>query len=274
MNSTSQNPGKVFIVGAGPGADDLVTLRGLRVLRQADVVLYDALLSAKLLEEAPAAAERVFVGKRCGQHSMEQEKINALLVERAREGKIVVRLKGGDPLVFGHGGEEALACVESGTHFEIVPGISSALGAASCAGVPLTHRGVASSVAFVTAHAARCADSPDLGWNQLATAVDTLVIFMGGSWLDKIATGLIEAGLARTTPVAVVSNATCENQKTVLGALETIADDVVQAQVKTPMLIIVGKVAQSSALLNWSENQRQTVTNLAEGGLAGSVGLR
>jgi uroporphyrin-III C-methyltransferase len=247
----------VFIVGAGPGADDLITVRGLRALRQADVVLYDALLSPKLLEEAPPEAERIFVGKRCGKHSMEQEEINALLVERAREGKVVVRLKGGDPLIFGHGGEEALACAEAGMDFEIVAGISSAQGAASCAGIPLTYRGMAGSVAFVTAHAARCTDSANLTWKHLAAAVDTLVIFMGGSWLEKIAKGLMEAGLAQTTSVAVVSNATCEDQQTVLGTLETIADITAQARLKTPMLIIVGEVTQLSALLNWAENRRQ-----------------
>lgn len=260
MSASPLTPGKVYIVGAGPGAEDLITLRGLRALRQADVVLFDALLSPKLLEEAPADAARIFVGKRCGQHCMEQMEISRLVVEQALEGKTVVRLKGGDPLVYGHGGEEALACVEAGIEFEIVPGISAAQGAASCAGIPLTHRGVASSVAFVTAHAARCKDSPDLTWKHLAAAVDTLVIFMGGSWLDKIAGALVEAGLARTTSVAVVSNATCENQETVLGTLETIADSVSQAHLKTPMLIIVGEVTRFSSALNWSERRRQAVS--------------
>lgn len=269
MSPSTQNPGKVFIVGAGPGAEDLITLRGLRALRQADVVLYDALLSPKLLEEAPAGAERVFVGKRCGQHSMEQEKINALMVERAREGKVVVRLKGGDPLIFGHGGEEALACVETGTDFEIVAGISSAQGAASWAGIPLTHHGIASSVAFVTAHPARCDDSPDLTWKHLAAAVDTLVIFMGGSWLHRIAKGLMEAGLARTTSVALVSDATCVDQETVLGTLETIADAATLAHLKTPMLIIVGEVTRLSSLLNWYEKRRNATADLAAAAAVG-----
>ncbi|HUZ45680.1 MAG TPA: uroporphyrinogen-III C-methyltransferase [Terriglobia bacterium] len=248
--------GKVFIVGAGPGADDLVTLRGLHALQQAEVILYDALMPAKLLEQAPSSAERIYVGKRCGRHSLKQEEITRLILAKAREGKIVVRLKGGDPLIFGRGGEEALACAEAGVDFEIVPGVSAVLGAAAFAGIPLTHRGIASSVAFVTAHGARCGESPDLSWINLANAVDTLVIFMGSAWLGRIADALIESGLPGTRPVAVVSNATCESQVTVLGTLETIAEQVAQAGLETPMLIIVGEVTRLSEALNWFKRQQ------------------
>lgn len=249
--------GKVFIVGAGPGASDLITLRGLRALRQAEVVLYDALMPAELLDQAPPSCERIYVGKRAGRHSMRQEEITHLIITKARQGKIVVRLKGGDPLIFGRGGEEALACAEDGLDFEIVPGVSAALGAAGFAGIPLTHRGISSSVAFVTAHGAHSGESPDLSWIGLAKAVDTLVIFMGSSWLEKITATLVECGLPQTRPVAVVSNATCNAQKIVLGTLETIAGQVAQAGLETPMLIVVGEVAQLSEMLNWFDRRRQ-----------------
>ena len=257
MKCVANRAGKVFIVGAGPGADDLITLRGLRALHEAEVILYDALISTKLLDQAPSHAERIYVGKRCGHHSMRQEDINRLIVTKAREGRMVLRLKGGDPLIFGRGGEEALACAEAGVDFEIVPGVSAVLGAASFAGIPLTHRGVSSSVAFVTAHGARCGHSPDLSWVSLAEAADTLVIFMGSAWLAKIAAALIESGLPGTKPVAVVSNATRETQVTVLGSLDNIAGQVSQAGLEPPMLIIVGDVTRLSELLNWYKRHQE-----------------
>ncbi len=259
MNPGENRPGRVYIVGAGPGAGDLITLRGVAALRKADVVLYDALVSASLLGQAPGEAERVFVGKRCGNHSMKQEEISRLMIDRAREGKTVVRLKGGDPFIFARGGEEALACAEAGLEFEVVPGVSAALGAASYLGIPLTHRGVSSSVAFVAAHGAGGGDSPDLSWIGLARSAGTIVIFMGGSWLDRIAAALVETGLPESTPVAVVSNATTGAQKSVLGTLGTIAGRVAQAGLTTPTLIVVGEVARMSETLNWFERQRHTI---------------
>ena len=259
MSRTTLRAGKVFIVGAGPGAEDLITLRGLQALREADVILYDALVNTKLLEDAPSRAKRIFVGKRCGTPSMKQEEINRLMVVQAQEGKSVVRLKGGDPFIFARGGEEALACAEAGVEFEMVPGVSAALGAASYAGIPLTHRGVSSTVAFVAAHGARCGDSPDLSWIGLARSVGTLVIFMGGSWLDRISTALIKSGLPGTTPVAVVSNATCDAQTTVLGTLSTVAKQVALAELPTPLLIVVGEVTRMSEALNWFESRRNGV---------------
>lgn len=259
MTEPAKSKGKVWIVGAGPGAEDLITLRGLRALRLADAVLYDALISTKLLDEVPRGAERIFVGKRCGKHSFKQEEINRLIVARARKGETVVRLKGGDPFIFGRGGEEALACAEAGIEYEVVPGISAALGAASHAGVPLTHRGMSSSVTFVAAHGAGRGDSPDLSWIGLAKQTGTLVIFMGGSWLDRIAAALVESGLPRTTPVAVISSATCDTQRTVLGTLGTIAKEVARAELPTPTLIVVGEVARLGEVLNWFERQRWPV---------------
>ncbi len=259
MMESTQPTGKVFIVGAGPGADDLITLRGLHVLQQAEVILYDALISSRLLTEAGPSAERIYVGKRCGRHSMKQEEITQLILAKAREGKTVVRLKGGDPLIFGRGGEEALACAEAGVDFEIVPGVSAALGAASFAGIPLTHRGISSSVAFVTAHGARSGESPDLSWIELANSVDTLVIFMGSAWLEKIAAALIESGLSGTQPAAAVSNATCESQMIVLGTLNNLAKQVAQAGLPTPILMIVGEVARLSETLDWFNRRRESV---------------
>jgi uroporphyrin-III C-methyltransferase len=259
MTVTAKPFGKVWIVGAGPGADDLITVRGLRALRVADMVLYDALINTKLLEEAPPAVEKIFVGKRCGNHSMTQKEIHRLMIAKSRQGKVVVRLKGGDPFIFGRGGEEALACLEAGVEFEIVPGVSAALGAASCAGIPLTHRGVASSVAFVAAHGAGCRQSPDLGWINLARHVDTLVIFMGGSWLERIVAALVTSGVPETRPVAVVSQASCESQVTVLGTLATITERVARRGLPTPVLIVVGEVARLGEILNWFERHRDAV---------------
>lgn len=255
MSSIQNKPGKVYIVGAGPGAGDLITLRALRALRQADVVLYDALVSPDVLEEAPERAERIFVGKRCGIHAAEQREINQLLVTKAREGNLVVRLKGGDPLVFGRGGEEALACEEESIAFEIIPGVSSALGAAAFAGVPLTHRGVAASVGFVTASEQNSSDPSGNDWLGVAKAVDTLVIFMGGRKLHAIAEALIRAGRSPETPVAVISEATQPTQRTILGTLANIASRVDAASLPTPRLIVVGAVTEFSSSLNWFEKK-------------------
>lgn len=259
MSTVEDNSGRVLIVGAGPGASNLITLRGLRALRQADVVFYDALVSPQLLLEADERAERIFVGKRCGRHAMDQREISRWMVSEARAGKTVVRLKGGDPLVFGRGGEEALACEEAAVEFELIPGVSSALGAASYAGIPLTHRGIASSVAFITAREGREEDTGENKLASLAKAADTLVIFMGGSRLRSIVESLIGAGLSASTPVAVISEATLQNQHTIVATLSTIAAQVAEACLTTPMLIIVGEVAQLSTALNWFERQRRAV---------------
>lgn len=265
MSEPENLRGKALIVGAGPGAEDLITLRGIEALQGADVVLYDALVSVKLLDRSPLHAERIYVGKRCGKHSIRQEEICRLIVSKCLEGKTVVRLKGGDPLIFGRGGEEALACAEAGIDFEVVPGVSAALGAASYAGIPLTHRGVSSSVTFVTAHGARCGNSPDLDWIPLAGKVDTLVIFMGATWLGQIATALIESGLPATKPVAALSHATKEDQVTVVATLETIAAEVKRQGLAAPLLIIVGEVARLSDKLNWFEHKRKLACLTAGG---------
>ncbi len=254
--ANSERPGKVYIVGAGPGAADLITIRGIRALRQADVVLYDALVNQDLLDEAPAGARKVFVGKRSGLKMLEQGDINQRIVAEARLGKTVVRLKGGDPLVFGRGGEEGLACEDAGIDFEFIPGVTSALGAASHAGIPLTHRSVASSVAFVTARDGSDSEEHRARLGRLAAAVDTLVIFMGGSRLPSIVESLVAAGVSRDARVAVIGNATLENQTTVLGSIEDISDRVTEARLAAPMLIIVGEVTNLASALNWFERRR------------------
>lgn len=190
---------------------------------------------------------------------MKQGDISRLIIAKAQEEKTVVRLKGGDPLIFGRGGEEALACAEAGVDFEIVPGVSAVLGAASFSGIPLTHRGISSSLAFVTAHGAHRGESPDLSWIDLAKVVDTLVIFMGSAWLERIAAALIQAGLPGAKPVAVISNATSDEQATICGTLDTIADQVTQACLSTPMLIIIGEVTRLSDTLNWFRRRQKEV---------------
>jgi len=197
------------------------------------------------------------VGKRCGRRAVEQQEINRRLVEEASTGKVVVRLKGGDPLIFGRGGEEALACEEAGIAFEIVPGVTSALGAASHAGIPMTHRGVASSVAIVTARAGDADDEHARRLADLARSVDTLVIYMGSSRLLSIIDSLTAAGVSETTPVAVISNATLENQQTVLGTLAVIAERVADARLSAPMLVVVGQVTTLSPSLNWFEHRTE-----------------
>ncbi|HYK88210.1 MAG TPA: uroporphyrinogen-III C-methyltransferase [Acidobacteriota bacterium] len=259
MRNAEGRTGIVFIVGAGPGASDLITLKGLRALRQADVVFYDALVNPELLSETDMVTEKVFVGKRCGSHTLEQWEINRRIVAEARAGKTVVRLKGGDPLVFGRGGEEALACEEAGVAFELIPGVSSALGAASYAGIPLTQRSIASSVAFVTARDGGAKTDSRQTLAALARAADTLVIFMGGARLRSIAESLMEEGIQGDTPAAVISRATLDDQQTVLGTLDSIAARTAAAGLETPMLMIVGQVTNLSASLNWFEGRRQVV---------------
>ncbi len=228
--------GIVYLVGAGPGAPDLISVRGLDRIRRADAIVYDRLVDEALLEEAPPHAERIPVGKRPGRHDVQQEAIDALIVERAREGKAVVRLKGGDPFVFGRGGEEALACARAGVQWEVVPGITSSVGVPTSVGIPLTHRGVAASFAVVSAH--RAADD-ETYWAGLAAA-DTLVVMMGASRLAEVASALIAHGRSPTTPVAVVERGTTDGERIVTGTLETIADT--SSGVTSPAVIVVGEV--------------------------------
>jgi len=239
--------GRVYLVGAGPGDPKLITARGLEVLRRADVVVYDRLVSQALLDEAPTDAELVYAGKAPGGHCIPQEGINALLVHEAQLGKTVVRLKGGDPFVFGRGVEEALACADAGVPWEVVPGVSSVVGVTARALIPLTTRGYGGSFAVATAH--RAADGADpLDWAALAR-MDTLVVLMGVERLDEVVARLGEHGRAPETPIALVENGTLPNERVVVGTLGDIVERAKRALVRPPAVIVVGEVVRLRAAL-------------------------
>lgn len=232
-------PGVVSLVGAGPGDPELITVRGAEILRAADVIVYDRLVSPRLLDLAPPHAERVYAGKEPGRSALPQDEINRLLVDRARDGRSVVRLKGGDPFVFGRGGEEALACGRAGVPLEVVPGVTSAIAAPASAGIPLTHRGLASSFAVVTATAAH-GDTADL--RRVATAVDTLVVVMSAGRLDETCAELIVGGRPPDEPAAIVQWATTPDQRTVVATLVTLPDLAHAAAIGPPATVVVGPV--------------------------------
>jgi uroporphyrin-III C-methyltransferase len=242
--------GKVYLVGAGPGDPDLLTLKGKKCLEQAHAILYDQLMSDELLKHAAESAELIYVGKQGGKHCADQRAIEELLVRKAREGKTVVRLKGGDPFVFGRGGEEAAALKRAGIPYEIVPGVSSAIAAPAYAGIPVTHRSCASSVAIVTGHEA-LNNRGQVKWDKLARSVDTLVILMGLRNLRKIMHRLLEGGCEPHRPVALIHCATQPSQKSLLGTVQTIADLADQAKFQSPTVIVVGEVVRLGRELHW-----------------------
>ncbi len=246
-NREHSSSGMVYLVGAGPGDPGLLTLRGLECLQKADVVVHDRLANHKLLAYA-TQAEFIDVGKQPDHHPVPQSRINTILVDAAQKGKVVVRLKGGDPFVFGRGGEEAQALVEAGIPFEIVPGVSSAIAVPAYAGIPVTHRGVACSVAFITGH---CEGSKplDIDWQALVHGIDTLVFLMGVHNLQTIVTALMEAGRPPETPIALIEQGTLPEQKVVAGSLADILEKA--AKVKPPAIIIVGEVVNLHATLDW-----------------------
>ena len=247
--------GKVYLVGAGPGDPELITARGLRRLKAADLVLYDALVHPEQLAACRPDAELVFVGKRAGQPSERQSRINRRLIEAAREGKCVVRLKGGDPYLFGRGSEEAEALAEHGIAFEVVPGVPSPLAATEYAGLSLTHRDLASSVAYITATESLEKDRSSHDWSKLATATQTLVIFMGMRKLDTLMQHLIEHGRAPDTPAAVVQWASLPKQRTVVGTVADIAERATAAGLGLPALTIVGQVIRLRESLRWFDSK-------------------
>jgi uroporphyrin-III C-methyltransferase len=235
--------GKVYLVGAGPGDAELITMKGLRCLRKADVILYDRLVNQELLDEASPAAVRISVGKGPQHHSLEQADINTLLVTYARQGCIVVRLKGGDPYVFGRGGEEAEALFAAGIPFEVVPGVSSAIAVPAYAGIPVTHRDYASSITIVTGHEGRCQDSARVNWEALAQLGGTLVVLMGVKALPRFTERLVNAGLATDTPAAVIQEGTTPRQRIVRGTVSNIAERAIEAGLTSPALTVIGAVA-------------------------------
>ena len=245
--------GKVYLVGAGPGDAELLTLRAARLLAQADVVVYDNLVGSEVLALIGPDTERVYVGKERNHHSMPQEDINTLLVRLARQGRNVVRLKGGDPFVFGRGGEELQVLAAEGIPFEVVPGITAACGVASYAGIPLTHRDYAQSCTFVTGHLKD--GSCDLDWPALARARQTVVIYMGLSGLATICAQLVAHGLPANWPAAVVEQGTLASQRVVCGTLATLADTVAREGLRSPCLTIVGEVVRLRDELAWFATQ-------------------
>jgi uroporphyrinogen III methyltransferase/synthase len=255
MHMKKDSLGKVFLVGAGPGDPGLLTIKGKECLRKADVVIYDFLANPSFLDHAPMEAERIYVGKKGGDHTMTQQEINGLMVQRARKGLTVIRLKGGDPFLFGRGGEEAQELHSAGVPFEVVPGVTSALSVPACAGIPLSHRDYASSVALVTGHEDSTKEESNIRWDRLSTGAGTLVFLMGVKNLASIAHNLMKYGRSPETPVAIIQRGTLPEQKTTTGLLGEIAEKALTEKVKPPAIVVVGEVVKLRDELNWFEKR-------------------
>lgn len=264
--------GKVFLVGAGPGDPGLLTIKGKRVIESADVLVYDYLAAEPIVALAPANCERIYVGKKAKQHTMEQGDINALLVRLAREGKNIVRLKGGDPFVFGRGGEEAQELHAAGVAFEIVPGVTSGIAAPAYAGIPVTHRDHNTAVTFVTGHEDADKALSTLDWSKLANPGQTLVLYMAMGNLPSIVAELTRHGLSPATPIAIVREGTKPAQQTLVATLATIVDELARAHIAPPAIVIIGDVVRLRDELRWFERlplfgKRVLVTRMASGSL-------
>jgi uroporphyrin-III C-methyltransferase len=243
--------GKVFICGAGPGDPCLLTLKSAKLLKTCDVVLYDKLVSNKIIRQIPKLCKKICVGRESGDPTSHQDTTNRLMVKYAKKGNRVLRLKGGDPFIFGRGGEEAQYLREHNIQYEVVPGITSPIASAIYSGIPLTHRQYSSSVVIVTGHESVDKTEPVVKWKRLAKAVDTIVILMGVGRLRQISSDLIKAGMSQNTDVAVIERGTTERQRVVKGTLETIADVSERAKVTPPAIIIVGKVVSLQEKISW-----------------------
>jgi uroporphyrin-III C-methyltransferase/precorrin-2 dehydrogenase/sirohydrochlorin ferrochelatase len=246
---SKQTIGEVYLIGAGPGAPDLLTFRALRLMQQADVIVYDRLVTPEILDLARRDAERIYVGKQRDNHVLPQESINELLADLAKAGKRVARVKGGDPFIFGRGGEEIETLMQQGIPFQVVPGITAASGCATYAGIPLTHRDHAQSCTFVTGHLKD--GSVNLNWTQLAAPNQTVVIYMGLIGLEQICSSLIAHGSPKDLPIALIQQGTTDHQKVITGTLETMPARVAHEHIKAPTLIIIGTVVNLHSKLEW-----------------------
>ena len=243
--------GKVFLVGAGPGDPSLITLRAVELIKKSDVVLYDRLVSKKILSMIPKKAAAVYVGRAVGDDYKHQDSTNDLMVKYAKTKRCIVRLKGGDPIMFGRGGEEAEYLKKNKIKFEIVPGITSGIGSATYAGIPLTHRKFASSVVFVTGHEDFEKSKEAVRWKKLAKSTDTIVVMMGLSRLGTICKQLVSGGMDKKIPVAVIQDGTTSKQKMVIGTVSDIAQKVKRSKIEPPSIIIIGKVVSLSKTIGW-----------------------
>ena len=243
--------GKVYLVGAGPGDPDLITLKAIELIKKADVVLYDRLVSKKILAMIPKRCKSIYVGRAVGDDTTHQDSTNELMVKYAKLKKTVVRLKGGDPIIFGRGGEEAEFLKSFKIKYEIIPGITSGIGSATYAGIPLTHRQFASSVVFVTGHEDPEKKTEVVKWKKLAKSVDSIVIMMGLSRIEEISKKLIEGGMDKTTPVAVIQNGTTPKQKMIKGTISNISNKIKRNKIRPPTNIIIGRVVDLSDIIGW-----------------------
>ena len=252
MSGTNdKSKGKVYICGAGPGNKDLITIRCLDLIKQCDLILYDRLVGREILELIPVNTPKIYVGRSSGDPTTNQTKTNQIMLQYAQEGKKVLRLKGGDPFIFGRGGEEAEFLKEHGIEFEIIPGISSAFGSSIYSGIPLTHRHHSSSVAIVTGHEDPIKQEKSVRWDKLATAVDTIVILMGVENLESIIRILMDNGLPKNTKIAVIQNGTLQEQKVIVGNFTNIKKKMNDSSIKPPAVIIIGEVVSLSDTIRW-----------------------
>lgn len=251
------NKGFVSLVGAGPGDIELLTVKAMRLLQQADVVVYDRLVSNAILEIIPAGVSRIAVGKSAGMHCVPQKQINEIIINLAKAGRHVVRLKGGDPYLFGRGGEEALALKKHQIKFEVVPGITAAAGCSAYSGIPLTHRGLSRSVKFITGHFSND-EVLDYDWAKLADQDCTLVFYMALANLTMICRQLIKAGLPANTPAAAIENGTSQAQRRVLSTLELLADETAAYRIQAPAMIIIGKVVSLAEDIDWFQQSLES----------------
>lgn len=257
MRNRATKSGKVYLVGAGPGDPKLLTIKAAEALAASDVIVYDYLVNPEVLAHARQGAELLFVGKQAGESYISQSEINDLLVERARAGQVITRLKGGDPFIFGRGGEEAEALVDAGIEWEVIPGISSGVAAAAYAGIPLTHRDYSSSVAFITGHDGRNKANKRIDWSITAHAADTLVIFMCAETIAQISSALVAAGRSPSTPIAIIRWGTYSHQEVYSGTLEDIADTesgngtAGSMKIHPPAIAIIGDVVSLKDKLHW-----------------------